>query len=69
MKKNHWAIRRKIIILAIVFCALSIAFVLFGGVNDTLGVVVVKSGFLAATAIITTYCSMAVWDDKKDKKK
>lgn len=59
-----WRHRRRIIYGTLVFCAVSITYLLWKGGDDQVHGTIATSAFLLGGAVIGSYVFGAVWDDK-----
>lgn len=64
----EWNRRRRIIYVALVFCAAEIAYLTAMGGDTQLNGTIVTSLILLAGSIIGTYVFGAVWDDRNARK-
>lgn len=68
VSKPSWKIRRRIIFITLIFCALEIGYITFFGKDTSLNESIVTSAFLLAGSVIGSYVFGAVWDDKSSIK-
>lgn len=64
MNKPSWAVRRRIIITTLLFCAFCITYIMVWGDDRPVMEVIVFSAFGLALSVIGSYIFGAVWDDK-----
>lgn len=67
MGEDRWPKRRRVIYLALVFCAAVIGFALLGDLDGETRQTAITQAFWAGSAIIGSYCFAATWDDKGRK--
>lgn len=61
---KSWSVRRRIIVLSLVFCASIVAYITFKNIDTRTAETTVQSAFYLAAAIIGSYCFAATWEDK-----
>lgn len=59
-----WGVRRRIIILTLLFCASLSVYITAKGVDSRTAETIVQSAFALAGAVIGSYCFAATWEDK-----
>jgi hypothetical protein len=62
--KPSWAVRRKVIFAALVFCAACVVWVMVWGDTRSVNDIIVMCAFGLAFSTIGSYVFGAVWDDK-----
>lgn len=62
--KPSWAIRRRIIVATLLFCAFCVTYIMVWGDDRPVMEVIVFSAFGLALSVIGSYIFGAVWDDK-----
>lgn len=63
--QKPWSFRRKLVVMALLFCAVCAAYVtVFGHPSEDIGGSIVNSSFGLAGAVIGSYVFGAVWHDK-----
>ena len=64
MNKPSWAVRRRIIITTLLFCAFCVTYIMIWGDDRPVMEVIVISAFGLSLSVIGSYVFGAVWDDK-----
>jgi len=59
-----WTIRRRIITLTLIFCAVCVAYITYKGTDSRTAETIVQSAFYLAGAVIGSYCFSAAWADR-----
>lgn len=62
--KERWKIRRRIVSITLVFCALSITYLMLKGQDTQLHQAIANGLILLAGSVIGSYIFGATWDDK-----
>jgi len=62
--KSSWAIRRRIIILTLIFCAGVVTYLTLKGTDTRTAETIVQSAFALAGAVIGSYVFGACWEDR-----
>lgn len=65
--RGSWRVRRRIIFLALAFCAACIVYSMVWQDRESIAEVVITNSFLTAGAIIGSYVFGAVWDDRQQR--
>lgn len=63
-KCGPWTVRRRIIVITLVFCAAVVTYITFQHTDSRTAETIVQSAFALAGAIIGSYCFSAVWQDR-----
>jgi hypothetical protein len=61
---SPWAVRRRIIVLTLIFCAGVVTYIMLKGVDSRTNETIVQSAFYLASAVIGSYCFAASWADR-----
>lgn len=61
---SNWRIRRKIIIITLLFCAAVVTYITLKGTDSRTAETIVQSAFALAGAVIGSYIFGATWEDK-----
>lgn len=64
-EKPSWKIRRRVVAVTLVYCALMICYLVYKGEDTTLNEAIATGLILLAGSTIGSYVFGAVWDDKK----
>ena len=64
-KKNNWKIRRRVVNATLVFCAVSVAYLMLAGDDTDLHRSIANGLILLAGSVIGSYVFGATWDDKR----
>jgi large exoprotein involved in heme utilization and adhesion len=59
-----WTIRRRIIVLTLVFCACLVVYITYKGTDTRTAETIVQSAFYLAGAVIGSYIFGAAWSDR-----
>lgn len=62
--KERWQIRRRIVNITLVFCALSVTYLMLKGQDTQLHQAIANGLILLAGSVIGAYIFGATWDDK-----
>jgi hypothetical protein len=60
-----WTVRRRIIVLTLIFCAGLVTYITFKGTDTRTAETIVQSAFYLAGAVIGSYVFGAVWQDRQ----
>lgn len=60
----RWRIRRRVVVLTLLYCAASVGYILLKGLDTETARTIVSSSFLLASTVIGCYIFGATWDDK-----
>ena len=60
-----WKIRRRVVILTLMFCALSVVYLMLFGEDTRLNETIVVGAFFLAGSTIGSYIFGATWENKK----
>jgi hypothetical protein len=64
---SNWDKRRRVIYLALLYCAVLVCYIVFKGADTALNAQVSIALIGLAGAIIGSYCFAAVWDDNNKR--
>lgn len=62
--QSSWTIRRRIIVLTLIFCACVVTYVTYKGTDSRTAETIVQSAFYLAGAVIGSYVFGAAWEDR-----
>ena len=61
---NPWQVRRRIIVITLIFCAALVTYITFKGTDSRTAETIVQSAFYLAGAVIGSYIFGAAWQDR-----